>query len=215
MPNCCYPDEYRACFTPGAARRSARRYLRRGLTGTARQLADEVTAAGIDRATILEVGGGVGDLHAELLRRGAERAVTVDLSPSWESAAASLLSARGLHGRVERLVGDAVDLGEQLETADVVVLHRVICCYPDWRAIVEVAAGHARRAVGFTLPADRPANRAAIATGNALLRLGRRRFRAFVHPVDAILDLFAEHGFGIRVDRTGLVWRTVVVERDA
>jgi 2-polyprenyl-3-methyl-5-hydroxy-6-metoxy-1,4-benzoquinol methylase len=215
MPNCCYADEYGACFTPGAARRTARRYLRRGLRGTARQLADAVTASGIEGATLLEVGGGAGDLHAELLRRGARRAVNVDLSPSWERAAAGLLQAKGLGGRVERIVGDAVDIATDLDPADVVVLHRVICCYPDWRAIVEVATSRARRTIGFTLPADRWPNRAAIATGNALLRLDRRRFRAFVHPVEEIVDAVARAGFEVRVDRAGVVWRTIVADRPA
>jgi SAM-dependent methyltransferase len=213
MAPCCYADEYEAMFPARAARRTARRFVRRGLRGSALRLADDVAARGISGATILEVGGGVGQVHADLLRRGAARAVNVELSPSWEAAAASMLGALGLTARVERRVGDFVADAEDLPEADVVLLHRVVCCYPDWPAMLAAATAKARRVVGLTLPVDRRASRVAIAAGNRLLQLQRRAFRAYVHPPAQVIAALGAAGLRTTADSSGPVWRTVVAER--
>lgn len=213
MAECCYSGEYAEFFSERAARRTARAYLRRGLRGSARDLADAVAAASVADATILEVGGGVGGIHVDLLERGAARATNVELSPSWEQPAAHVLARKGLEDRVDRRVGDFVTQAAALPRADVVVLHRVLCCYPDWPALLGAAMGRSRRLVAFTVPADRWVTRASVAAGNVLLRARGRRFQAFVHPPGPMLGALSGAGFHVRFDRSGLVWRTIAAER--
>jgi magnesium-protoporphyrin O-methyltransferase len=84
---------------------------------------------GIDGATVLEVGGGVGEIQIELLKQGAAQAINLELVPSYDPEAQRLLQAAGLLMRAERRLHDiAVDPGG-VESADVVVLHRVVCCW--------------------------------------------------------------------------------------
>ena len=90
-------------------------------------------------ASVLEVGAGVGAIELELLAAGAARATDVELSGEYEEEAQKLLDEHGVADRVERRVGDFVT--EPVEPHDVVVLHRVVCCYPDVDALVGVAAG--------------------------------------------------------------------------
>src|SRR5436190_17523547 len=127
MGNCCDRRAYERLFGAKTAERDARRYRRRGLTGTARELvelADDVTGA-----SVLDVGGGVGAIELELLAAGAARATNVELSGEYEAAAADLLAERGLRDRVERRVADFV--AEPVDEHDGVVMHRVVRCYPD------------------------------------------------------------------------------------
>lgn len=213
MPECCYPDEYGMLFTERSASRFARRFERKGLRGSAGRLAAGVAAAGLDGATILEVGGGVGEIHADLLRRGAARATNVELSAGWEAAADRLLEGMGLRERVRRVVGDFVEKAGDLPAADVVILHRVICCYPDWERMLAAAASRARRVVAVTVPVDRRATRAAIRAGNLLLRLQGREFRAYVHPPEGMIAALRGDGFDMVVDDRGVVWHTFVARR--
>lgn len=213
MVECCYSDEYGEFFSERAARRTARGYLRKGLRGTARELVDAVTAMGVQGATLLEVGGGVGGISADLLERGAASAINVELSPSWERPAAQVIAAKGLGKRVERRVGDFVAMAATMPAADVAILHRVLCCYPDWPAMLGAAMDRSRRAVALTVPVSRWRTRAVIGAGNALLRARGRDFRAFVHPPGRMIDRLADAGFHVRFDRSGLVWRTVVAAR--
>lgn len=210
--SCCHSHEYAELFSEREARRTARRFARKGLRGSARDVAEAVAAAGVQGATVLEVGGGVGDLHAQLLLVGAACATNVELSPNWEAPAAQLLTDQGLAGRVERRVGDFLDLADELAQADVVVLHRVLCCYPDWRAMLDAAVAKAGRLVAFTVPVDRWWTRAAVRAGNAFLSLRGRSFRAFVHPPSRMVATVERAGLCVREDRRRFVWRTVVAE---
>jgi Methyltransferase domain len=213
MPGCCDPDDYARVFTPRRARREVRRYLDRGLGGTARDLAGAVAETGIDGATVLEVGGGAGSIHVELLRGGAASAVNIELSPNWEAPAAELADEAGVSDRVTRRVGDFVGIAPTLAAADVVVLHRVVCCYPDWKAMLDATARVADRVVALTFPLDRWWVRWYIRAGNLLIGATGSTFRGFVHPAAPMLGVLGDAGFTATHDRTGAGWRTVVVAK--
>ena len=112
MASCCDPRGCDRFFGARFARRVARRYRKRGLGRTERWMVEFLESAGLEGASVLEVGGGVGELHVELLKRGAGRAVNLELSPAYDEEAERLLADTALEGRVERRLHDiAVDPG--------------------------------------------------------------------------------------------------------
>ena len=187
MAGCCDDEGYQSVFSGRFARRVARRYGKRGLNPTAQRIVDFATDQGIEGATVLEIGGGVGEIQVELLRRGAEHVTNLEISHNYEEEAGRLLERSGMADRVTRRFLDIAQSPEQVEPADVVVLHRVVCCYPDYKALLSAAAGHARRMLVYSHPADMVLNRAAIGTENLLRRLQGNAFRAFVHPPEAMV----------------------------
>lgn len=80
MPECCDHDDYQSVFSGRFARRKSRRYQRRGLTPAAQGIVDFATSQEITGLTVLEIGGGVGHLHVELLRRGALHVTNLEIS---------------------------------------------------------------------------------------------------------------------------------------
>ena len=91
MADCCEPDGYDQTFSHRFARRLAKRYRRRGLSRSSRAIVSFLAGRGIDGATVLEIGGGVGEIQVELLRLGAARATNLEISTNYESEAARLL----------------------------------------------------------------------------------------------------------------------------
>ena len=152
MSGCCNPRGCERFFTPRFARRMARRYRKKGLDKTALAMVEFLESRGIEGATVLEVGGGIGEIQIELLRRGASHAVNLELSASYEDAANELLREANLHDRAERRLHDIAVDPSGVEPADVVVLHRVVCCYPDYQRLLGTAAGRARRVLVFSYP---------------------------------------------------------------
>ena len=150
MDDCCAApgtEGYEEVFDDRFARKSARRYRRKGLTPTERRIVSFISATGVDDATVLEIGGGVGEIQLELLARGAARTVNLELSGAYEAEAARLIGEAGVAGRVTRRLG--VDLAvttEKVDMADIVVLHRVVCCYPDFERLLGAAAEKIGRA---------------------------------------------------------------------
>jgi 2-polyprenyl-3-methyl-5-hydroxy-6-metoxy-1,4-benzoquinol methylase len=209
MPGCCEPEDYQSVFTGRFARRMAKRYRKRGLTPAAARIVTFVTDHGVDGASVLEIGGGVGELQLELLRRGATRVTNVEISSNYEEEAALLLQRFGMTDRVDRRLVDIARSPEEVEPADVVVLHRVVCCYPDYQRLLAAAAAHARRLLVFSHPADNPATRAVIWSENSLRRLRGNAFRAFVHPPQAMVA--AAEGAGLRTTYRHHSWDWEVV----
>jgi magnesium-protoporphyrin O-methyltransferase len=197
-------------FSAKQARLDARRYRKQGLGGTSRRLVE--LAGDVSGETVLEVGGGVGAIELDLLAAGAERATNVELSGEYEEEAATLLAERGLTERVDRRVADFVD--EPVEPHDVVVLHRVVCCYPDVDRLVGIAAANTRRRLLLTYPRERPWTRAGIAAINLFMRISGSDFRAFVHPVARMTAAAQREGLALeRREQPGLIWENAAYER--
>ena len=210
MSGCCRPEGYERLFSARQARLDANRYRKRGLGGTSRGLVE--LAGDVSGETVLEVGGGVGTIELELLAAGADRATNVELSGQYEEEAATLLTERGLTDRVERRVGDFVEA--PVDPHDVVVMHRVVCCYPDVDRLVGVAAAHTRRRLLLTYPRERPWTRVGIRGINLFMRISGSSFRAFVHPVARMAAAAQREGLRLeRRERPGLVWENAVYER--
>jgi magnesium-protoporphyrin O-methyltransferase len=213
VAGCCNARGCDRLFNEKFARRMAKRYRRRGLDKTARRMVAFLEARGLEGATVLEVGGGVGEIQIELLERGAARAVNLELSAGYDEEASRLLGEHGLEGRAERRLHDIAAEPESVEPADVVVLHRVVCCYPDYERLLGAVAEHARRAVVFSYPPRNFLSRAWVAGANLALSLMRREYRTFAHPPRAMLTVLEQRGLRRTYAGHSLVWQVAGLER--
>ncbi|MGH7861489.1 MAG: SAM-dependent methyltransferase, partial [Candidatus Dormibacteraceae bacterium] len=127
MGGCCTPRGYRRLFNEKGALAAAKRYRAKGLDPVSQRIVDLLLEEGVAGKTVLEIGGGIGAIQVELLQAGASRAVSIELTPTYEQAASDLLMERGLADRVKRRVADFVEARDEVEAADIVVMNRVIC----------------------------------------------------------------------------------------
>lgn len=214
MTECCRPPRgYEKMFGRRAARRDAKRYRRKGLDETAERIVEFLRARGVTGLRILEIGGGVGAIGVELVKAGAEHAVDVELSPDYEDAARDLWRETGVADRIDFRVDDVAADGRGIGPADAVVMHRVVCCYPDPDALVGAAADHARRYLVMSFPRERLFIRVGLAAINVVARLLRWDYRSYVHPVDEILAPARRRGFTSALERSGAVWQVAALER--
>jgi magnesium-protoporphyrin O-methyltransferase len=213
MAGCCNPRGCDSFFTPRLARRAAERYRTKGVDKTAGRILAFLEQRGIDGATVLEVGGGVGELQVELLKRGAARTVNLELSPAYEEEAAGLLREAGLEGRAERRIHDIAADPAGVEPADVVILHRVVCCYPDYERLLGAASEHARRLLVFSYPPRNAVSRLLIAVQNLFFRFRRIGFRTFVHTPARMFAVVEEQGLRPAYSHNPRVWQVAGFER--
>jgi magnesium-protoporphyrin O-methyltransferase len=209
---CCQsPSGYGEFFSEDQARREARRYRSKGLGRPSQWVVDVVRERGVEGRSVLEPGGGIGAVQIELLKAGAARSTVVELSPGYERVAAGLAREAGVADRLEREVGDFAADG--MEPADVVVLHRVVCCYPDYERLLGAAADKARQTVVFTYPPRNVVSRALLGLVNAWLRLRGTDFRTFAHPPEHMVDVVLRAGFEPYARRRGGLWRGIALAR--
>jgi len=211
----CGCDDFATIFDEKTARRDRERYRREGPDRTTALLLEMIRRRGVEGATVLDIGGGIGVVDRELVRAGAASAVLVDGSAAYLDVARAEVTAAGLDDRIRLLQGDFTRLAEDVSPADVVTLDRVICCYPNAEALVDLSAARARRLYGLVLPRDRWVDRLLIRLENAWLTLRRCPYRAFGHS-HALIDARVAAAGLRRVDeRFSPLWRVVLFERPA
>jgi Methyltransferase domain len=191
----------------------AKRYRKKGLDATAQRMVEFLEGRGIEGATVLEIGGGVGEIQIELLKVGASHTVNLELSPAYDEEAERLLHEAALEGRVDRRLHDIAVDPEGVDAADVVLLHRVVCCYPDYEQLLGAAAQRARRFLVFSYPPRNALTRLVVTVENFVFRLLRKEYRSFTHPPSAMLGVLAERGLRRTFEHHTLIWQVAGLER--
>ena len=215
MSDCCTPKGYRQIFSEKNAAGEAKRYRRNGLDGTSKRIFDFIRERGVEGKTLLEVGGGIGAIEIELLKAGMARAINVELTPTYEAAARELLAEAGLTDQVERRVMDFAEAGPEVEAADVVVMNRVICCYPDMPKLASAAAEQTGEVLVMSFPNRRWWTRLGLTVANLGFRVVRMQFRVFLHSPELIQAAVQQQGLRSRFNERGLLWQVNAFERIA
>jgi len=205
MPCCSYCAASMLVFDQKRAENDRARYQRRGPDPTTKLILDQLRPITRPGNTLLDVGGGIGVIGLELQTSRLREIVLVDAAPSSLSVAQRLFADSGASAQLRVVPGDFVDLSTPLK-ADIVTLDRVVCCYPDYVALLERAAASARSALALSFPRDRWFVRVRVAVENFVRRLRRNAFRTFVHPEAAMMAILRGGGFRHIGRRTTLAW---------
>ena len=219
VADCCDPRGYDKEFGDKFARQMERKYRHGGLDDTAAWMVDYFSRDGLEGARVLEIGGGVGEIGIELARRGAAHVTTLELSVAYDPAARRLAAEAGVADKLERRIFDiAAQDPEQpasdlVPPAEIVVLHRVVCCYPDFERLLGAAGGLCRGKLAFSHPPRHWGTRLFVATSNAGRAARRRDYRAFAHPPEAMVGVLEALGLRQQDHRRGLVWQAEALSR--
>jgi len=209
MPCSCCAGESLDIFGEKSARRELRRYLRKGLGGDdAKLIAAWAEEDGLDGATVAEVGGGIGQVQAELLRRGATAGTVVEVVSGYEAAAAELARAIEVDERSSFVLADLLTTPDAVGPADIVVLRRVVCCTASGPRLLGLAAGKTRRVLLASYPRHTLVTRAFSRLQNLFFALLRKRFRSYVHSPEELDREAARHGLRRTRTARGAVWET-------
>jgi len=176
-------------------------------------LLQAIRALDMRNASLLDIGGGIGVLHHELLEDVAGEAVHVDASSAYLKEAKAESARRGHNERVSFIHADFTDVADQLPQADIVTLDRVVCCYPDFRRLLTGAAEHSKRALALTYPRETWYMRVALRIANFFQKLRRDPFRVFLHPISEMDALLRKEGFQRVSLRRLIVWEMTLYQR--
>jgi len=189
-------------FDSKVAERDLQRYRRRGPNGITRLMLEELRRWPLQGEDLLDIGSGIGVIGAELAGTGLASATLVEMSSAYLEVARAEIGSRYKSRPVQFLLGDFAVIADTLTDADVVILNRVVCCYPDAEALLRAAAARTRRLLAFTYPRDRWYMRTSAALQNFWRRLRGNAFRIFVHSPDHMGAVLETAGL-VRARRQG------------
>jgi len=210
MTSCCPHTRSAGRFFSFFAHRYRSRFEKKGFEPSQKQLMAGLAKAGYGGDTLLEIGSDVGHLHQTMLEQGAGSAVGIDLAPKMIEEARRWARERNLEKRTHYLEGDFMELSQTLAPADVTLLDKVVCCYPDADSLVHASLAKTRRVFALTYPRDRWYVRFGVGVCALGLRLIRSDFRSYVHDPVQIETWITESGFAKRYQATTPIWLTQV-----
>lgn len=213
MTSSCCHSKSGARFFSLFARNYRKRFQKKGLEPSEKQLMAGLEKVGFGSASILDVGCGVGQLHQLLLEQGAASATGIDLAPRMLAEAEDWANERGLADRVRYISGDFMELDDEIEPADICLLDKVVCCYPDAPGMLAKSLSNTRRVYALTYPRDRWFVRWFTRVWNFGFWLLRSDFRSFVHDPEQIENRIADDGFDKRFEDVTASWLTQVYVR--
>jgi len=213
MPcNCCEITDN--TFNEEEARANLKDYRRRGPAKQTRLILSAVRSLGLKQASLLDVGGGIGAIHHELLKDVAGEATHVDASSAYLKVATEEAKRQGHEAQVKFIHADFTDVASELPQADVVTLDRVVCCYPNFRGLLKGAAEHSRKAIALTYPRETWYMRVGLRVINFFQWLRRDPFRVFLHPVHEMNALLNAKGFARVSMRRLFVWEMALYRKE-
>lgn len=212
--SCCCPHSNSANrFFSFFAGRYRKRFEKKGFEPSQKQLLEGLQQAGYQDARILEIGSGVGHLHQTLLEQGAKSAVGIDLASKMIEEARHWAEERKLTGRIEYVEGDFMEISKSVPEADVTVLDKVVCCYPDADGLVHASLNKTARVYALTYPRNRWYVRFVMGVTGLVMKVVGSDFRPYVHDPEIVESWIREAGFDKLYQENNLVWLTQVYVR--
>jgi magnesium-protoporphyrin O-methyltransferase len=213
MPcNCCQIEN--DTFGEDRAKADMKDYRRHGPAKHTRLIIEAIRSLGLKNAALLDVGGGIGAIHHDLLADTAQQATHVDASSAYLKLATEEAQRLGHEAQVKFIHADFTDVVDELPQVDVVTLDRVVCCYPNFRALLKAASSKSRSAIALTYPRDVWWTRVVVKLGNFIQRIRKDPFRVFVHPVTEIEALLNTEGLRRISTRKLFVWEMSLYQRE-
>jgi magnesium-protoporphyrin O-methyltransferase len=200
-------------FSSKEAENDLKRYRRQGPDSSTKALIDALVAEGVEGATLLDIGAGIGAIQLGLLAAGAAHAEVVDATDAYVDVAREEAARRGFGDRTSSRVGDFVAIAGEIAPADVVTMDKVVCCNRDMPLLLGRAAARARRVVGLIYPRETWWNRAASRGIAAWGWLTRDPTRWYIHRSADIDAALGRAGFERHDVKRELLWHVVIYRR--
>lgn len=201
-------------FSNQFARSELKDYRENGPRKSTQVLLKIMKSLGVQDLTLLDIGGGVGAIQHELFAAGLDSAVDVDASSAYINACREEAEQRGHLHKITYQHGDFVQIASEVDEADIVTLDRVICCYPDVRALVELSSSQAKRYYAVVFPRDNWLFKAAIPIFNFFaFKLWGNPFRTFIHSSKMVDAIVQKNGLSLVTHKNVGFWQVFVYER--
>src|SRR5215470_5210191 len=210
MSFCCSVETH---FGRERAERDLRDYRRGRTPGVTKLLTAELLRQPLAGKHLLDIGAGIAAVTMELGSSEAASATIVEASPAFLEIAEREIKARYGSRPVQFFRGDFTQIAETVPAADVTILDRVVCCYPDAEALLSGAAAHTREILAFSYPRDRWDVWLVLGYENFMRRWKRNEFQTFVHSPGKMAEVVERAGFVRVASRGTFVWKVEIYKR--
>jgi magnesium-protoporphyrin O-methyltransferase len=210
---CCQCQGIENMFDKKSAKRELKRYLKKGPSKTTSMLLDAIHEKGVQGLDFLDIGGGIGAIQYDLIKAGASSGTSIEASSAYIDAVNYETLQNDLVERVSFKHGDFTTMASDVDSADIVTLDKVICCYDDMSELVGLSSKLARKIYAVIYPRDVWWTKLGFLMVNFYSRIKGSSFRTFIHPTKKVEEIIFGNGLRRNYYATTLVWQVAIFTR--
>ena len=210
---CCQCQGIENMFDKKAANRQLKRYLKKGPSKTTSMLLDAINKKGVQGLNFLDIGGGIGAIQYDLIKAGASNGTSIEASSAFFDVVKEEALQNGLAERVNFKYGDFTATASDVDSADIVTLDKVICCYDDMSELVGLSSKLALKIYAVIYPRDVWWTKLALLMVNFYPRIKGSSFRVFIHPTKKVEEIIFGNGLKRNYYATTLFWQVAIFTR--
>ena len=191
----CCTDCTNLHFGQSIAKRDINNYLTTGAKKSTKALLGILKLLDLQGLHLLDIGAGIGIVSYELSEYGLAEITYNDISTSYSDVFKREFGTRLGGIKVNTLLGDLVEVSENINNVDIAVLDKTICCYPHYRELVKTAADKASMWYAYVIPRDTWWVKLIHRLGELRKSLKGDRFKSYIYPVRDIENIVLQLGF--------------------
>jgi SAM-dependent methyltransferase len=207
---CCQCQGIENMFDEKTARRELKKYHKKGPVKTTRMLLEAIREKGVKGLEFLDIGGGIGAIQNDLLNGGVSNGTNIDASRAYIEVAKEEAKKNGYYGKVKFKYGDFTTIATDEDSADIVTLDKVICCYDEMTSLVKMSSKLARKMYAVVYPRDVWWVKLAQPILNVYPKIKGSPFRVFIHPTKKVEEIIIKNGFQRTFYKTTFAWQVAV-----
>ena len=208
--SCCQCQGIENMFDKKAAKRQLKRYLKKGPSKTTNMLLDAIHKIGVQGLDFLDIGGGIGAIQYDLIKAGASGGTSIEASSAYIDVVKDEIHQNGLVETVNFKHGDFTAMASDVDSADIVTLDKVICCYDDMSDLVGLSSKLARKIYAVIYPREVWWTKLAFLMMNFYTRIKGSSFQTFIHPTQKVEEIIFGNGLKRNYYATTLIWQVAI-----
>lgn len=190
--HCCGADLF---FDKKTAKKQYRQYLKKGPSRVTAKIIQQLTSKTIEGKSLIDVGGGIGALQWWFLQQGGSQTTAIDASSGYLQQAEEHAVKNAWEEKTDFVLGDYTVVHTQVDRPDYITLDKVVCCYPDYKEIIEVSCKKAKTHIALSYPIDGIFSKIVSWFGALFIKFKSNSFRPYVHSVNKIREVFHGQGY--------------------
>jgi len=205
--SCCQCQGIENMFDKKTAKRNLKRFLKKGPSKTTAMLLDAIHKEGVQGLDFLDIGGGIGAIQYDLIKAGASNGTSIEASSAYIDLVKEVTLQNGLDKRVDFKHGDFTKTASDVDTADIVTLDKVICCYDNMSELVMLSSKLARKIYAVIYPRDVWWTKLVLLFMNFFSIIKGSSFRVFIHPTKEVEEIIFGNGLKRNYYATTIFWQ--------
>ncbi len=216
--SCCDTGIYNNTFSLKMAAKELKKFNKSGPNKSSRKLIatlkKDISKGGTTALNLLDIGSGIGSIPLSLTSVGLSKISSIDISDAYQEVLKIEIKKSSENIDVEFYLGDFIGHSAKIEVADIVTLDKVICCYKDYRQLIEQSVNKSSRYYGIIIPRNTWWVKFGNNVGILFRKLFGTGFVTYIHPLEKIEKIIFDNNFSRIINQYSFEWQILLYQKN-